>query len=598
MTDAESEELRLRMLEAATERVRESVLESPDDWSTRTLASVYTSLIGVDDVTLTPATEKDIATNGEVRAEILRRIAHYQSIDDWGEEKRRLEADPHAFFDDWVWMLDPRRIRAHELPVRPFHLFQFQREFLTWICNLYEKGRPGACLKSRDMGVSVIAAGFGVWGFLFAPSFIAGYGSYKEDYVWKLGSFDAIIVKCKMILDMMPPQLLPERWDYKEGHIQNLSTGAEIKGEVGDQLGRGGRASIFFADEFAYVRRQEESHAALAGTTDCCIYMSTTAGPETHHASMIRERSMSTVVYPWYWDPRKLDNPEDVGSPAAPSKWKDGDPDDPEDRGKLIGVGEVRFAREFACDDIGALERTVIPAEWVRAATEIQLRAEGRTVAGLDLAETRDRSVLTIRQGGRIILRRSWDGKTMDEVADDALQLVIDYGAEQLAYDRGGKGAEFGGIIMHARFDAIRSKLPIIIGVVPTQPPSSRRYDDAPDVPAKHRFDYKITEYWWSLRHRFKRTWERHTGICHWPDDDCIQIPADADRLIRQLTTRKWVEVARGKVGLEPKKNLPESPDDADSLVHCEVPPPVMMTSAPSSSGGATRVRRERKSAW
>jgi len=578
----------------AADELRGRILSHPEQWSTRTLASVYRSLIG-GDLELLEASERDLALNGDVREEILRRIALYQSIGDWETERQRLARDPHAFFDDWVWMLDPRRIRAHELPVRPFHLFDFQRDFLQWLVDLYDKGRPGACLKSRDMGVSVIAAGFGVWGFLFFPSFIAGYGSYKEDYVWKLGSFDAIIEKCKMILDGLPPQLTPKRWDYKEGHIQNLDTGAEIKGEVGDQLGRGGRASIFFADEFAYVRKQELSHKALAGTTECTIYMSTTAGPDTHHASMIRDRVMSTRVYPWYLDPRKLDNPSDVGNPAAPSKWKDGDPEDPDDKGMLIGVGAVGFAQEFGCDDIGALERTVIPQEWVRAATEIQLRADGRTVAGLDLAETRDRSVLIIRQGGRIILHRAWDGRTMQEVADEALPLVVQYRAEQLAYDRGGKGAEFGGIV--ARHE-LRAKLPPIVGVVPTQPPSSRRYDDAPEVPAKHRFDYRITEYWWSLRHRFRRTWERHTGVCHWEDDDCIQIDATSDKLIRQLTTRKWEEVARGKIGLERKKNLPESPDDADALVHCEVPPPMTMTSSQPSQSKPSRAIPKRKSAW
>jgi phage terminase large subunit len=583
-----------RIADEAGDLLRSRILGDVDAWSTRTLASVYRSLLG-GDIELVPASGRDLEANAGFRVEILRRIALYRSISDWDAEKLRLSTDPHAFFDDWVWMLDPRRIRAHELPVRPFHLFDFQRDFLTWLADLYDKGRPGACLKSRDMGVSVIAAGFGVWGFLFFPSFIAGYGSYKEDYVWKLGSFDAIIEKCRMIIESLPPQLQPLRWVHKEGHIQNLDTGAEIKGEVGDQLGRGGRASIFFADEFAYVRQQEKSHGALAGTTECCVYMSTTAGPETHHAAMIRDRVMSVRVYPWYWDPRKLDNADQVGNPAAASIWKDGDPDDPDDRGMLVGVGAVRFAREFNCDDIGALERTVIPAEWVRAATDIVLHAEGRTVAGLDLAETRDRSVLIIRQGGRIILHRAWENKTMAEVADEALPLVIDYKAEQLAYDRGGKGAEFGGII--ARHE-LRKSLPPIVGVVPTQPPSSRRYDDAPDVPAKHRFDYKITEYWWSLRHRFRRTWERHTGVCHWDDDDCIQIPMD-DRLIRQLTTRKWEEVARGKIGLEPKRKMSESPDDADALVHCEVPAPMVVgASSGRGSSGTRRPTKSRDSAW
>jgi hypothetical protein len=478
------------------------------------------------------------------------------------------------------------------LPVRPFYLYGFQRDMLDWIAGLYEAGRPGVLLKSRDMGASVIAAGFGAHGFLFSPSFIAGYGSYKEDYVWKLGSFDAIIVKSKMVIDSIPPELQPNRWDYKEGHIQNLDSGAEIKGEVGDQLGRGGRASIFFADEFAYVRKQEDSHAALSGTTECCIYMSTTAGPGTMHAEMVRERRMSTRVYAWYHDPRKVDDVAQVGNPAAASVWKDGDGTE-DNRGKLHEVGAVRFAREFACDDVGALERTVIPPEWARAAVGLRLRAEGRVVAGLDLAESRDRSVLVIRQGGVILLHQAWGGVDMQQVADEALPLVVNYRAEQLAYDRGGKGAEFGGIVAR---HPLRSKLPPIVGVVPTREPSARRYDDAPEVPAKHRFDYLITEYWWSLRHRFRRTWERVNGIVDWADDECISIPDD-DRLIRQLTTRKWEETSRGKVGLESKRRMSESPDDADALVHCEVPPPV--TIAPSQrTTGAAKSAPKRKSAW
>ena len=438
-----------------------------------------------------------------------------------------------------------------------------------------------------------MAAGFGVWGFLFFDGFRAGYGSYKEDYVWKLESFDAIIVKAKMILDSLPRELRPDDWAYKEGHIANHDNGSEIIGEVGNQLGRAGRMSIFFADEFAYVREQEASHGALSGTTECCIYLSTTAGPDTHHAKMIRDRVMAVRVYPWWVDPRKFDDPTNVGNPAAPSKWKNGDPDDDEDPGKLHEVGAVRFAREFECDDVGALEKTAIPVEWVRAAVGILLRADGRVVAGLDLAESRDRSVLIIRHGGLVILHRSWENMTMTEVADEALPLVISHGAEQLAYDRGGKGAEFGGIVARHH---LRAKLPPIVGVVPTKAPTARRYEDAPEVAAKHRFDYFITELWWSLRHRFRRTWERQQGIHDWADDDCISIPND-DRLIRQLTTRKWEEVARGKIGLESKRKLSESPDDADALVHCETPMPMIMA-PPSGSSSQKRPASGRKSAW
>lgn len=585
----------IETLAAARSELRAQVIASPEKWSTRTLASTYRSLLSDDeDIQLLDLTQRDFEKNNRIRTEIIRRIELYQSIDDWDAERLRLRTDPHKFFDDWVWMLDPRRVRDHELPVQPFLLFDFQREILAWIHDLYDRGRPGAMLKSRDLGASVMAAGFGVWGFLFFDGFRAGYGSYKEDFVWRLGSFDAIIVKAKMIIDSLPPQLRPSSWDYKEGHIANHDNGSEIIGEVGNQLGRAGRVSIFFADEFAYVREQQKSHQALSGTTECCIYLSTTAGSETHHAKIIRDKVMSTRVYPWWVDPRKFDDPLDVGNPIAPSQWKSGDPDDPDDRGKLLEVGDVGFAREYACDDIGAMEKTTIPAAWVRAAVDIVLRADGRIVAGLDLAESRDRSVLIIRHGGLVILHRSWEGMTMAEVANEALPLVISHGAEQIAYDRGGKGAEFGGIIAR---HPLRLKLPPVVGVVPTRAPTSRRYEDAPEVPAKHRFDYYITELWWSLRHRFRRTWEREQGIHDWADDDCISIPND-DRLIRQLTTRKWEEVARGKIGLESKRKLPESPDDADALVHCETPMPLVMA-PPKNSGTYKRTSGAgRKSVW
>ena len=55
----------------------------------------------------------------------------------------------------------------------------------------------------------------------------------------------------------------------------NPANDATIIGEAGDNIGRGGRCSLFFVDEAAYLEHPALIEAALTATTDVRIDIST-----------------------------------------------------------------------------------------------------------------------------------------------------------------------------------------------------------------------------------------------------------------------------------------------------------------------------------
>lgn len=567
-------------------------LDNPAQYSTRSLQSIYGAAIceDYDSVRIDEPLKSDLKNNQHHRTEILRRLDYALHCDPVAE-KERLRDNPHAFFDDWVWMLDPRFIRKDQLHIQPFRLFDFQRDLLTFIYELWRDDASGMIKKSRDMGLSVIGCGFGLWLWLFNEYAIVGYGSYKEDYVTKKNSANALLPKIIMMLRWLPPWLQPAGWSelrhYQEKIITNPENGSQIIGETGDQLGRGGRTTWFLGDEFAWVRDQVASVAGLSAASSSTIYASTTAGPNTHFAQMERAGSMPIKIYRWVHDPRKLDVPAEAGTADPASEWA---------RKKKIEIGPVLFAQEYDCDDAGSLEHVIIPPAWIQSARSIEIAGNGILWAGLDLGEDVDRSVFIVRSGGAVIEHTAWDHAPMQEVAHHVLNRCVALGVAFLAYDVDGIGAEFGGHVA-------RHELAQAVGLVPVHnqgKPTARRHEDAPTIPANQRFQNRVTELWWSLRMRFWKTHQRVTEGADWPDEECISLNnnhPEIERIARQLSSVQWEHAAGGKIRRGEKRTGGRSPDDADALVYCEMPHPMVFEKS-SKPRYATPIKSTKKGAW
>ena len=188
-------------------------------------------------------------------------------------------------------------------------------------------GEARGIRKSRDMGLSVIAVGYGLWLWLVKTGVVVSYGSRKEALVHKLNDIDSLLEKARFMLEWLPGWLLPEGWDasrhFNYMNIMNPANRNLLKGEGGKKIGHGGRSTLFFADEFSLVEYQQASHAGITANADAAIYFGTSQGAHTYFSGLESRKAMPFMVLPWYLDPRKLDDPEDAGDPTAPSQWRD-----------------------------------------------------------------------------------------------------------------------------------------------------------------------------------------------------------------------------------------------------------------------------------
>ena len=568
------DQARAELHQKAAQAVYDELMADPMRHSENLLADYYHALAGgTAGRGVNFGGEDDDAGETDTKAEIVRRIRLVHAVTDdaaaQAQVMRNAVDDPAGWFADWVWMVDPR---LGDLKNIPFVPWDAQRDAIAFIEE--HRLRKESCMvkKSRDFGMSVMVVGLGVLYWLTQPHSVTGYGSRKVEYVHKIGDYKSLLHKGELILRHLPAWMLPAGFSfdkhYNHMHVRNPANQAELLGEGGDELGRGARCGIFFADEFPEVQNQAASQQSLSGTTDCTVYFGTSKGPTTHFYRMEVSGAYDVLRLPWYYDPRKVDRAEDIGNPAADSRWK---------RGKLRELlgNLAAFNQEFACDDSAALERVVIPPEWVNAAIDLGLEPGSETVGGQDLAEEGgDESVLALRRGGVVLPLTTWTNIRLVELAPKVVAHATAAGAAWLNYDASGLGSGFEG-------ELAKHSPPFPYHGINGQAPADKllRYDDNMTKTARERFGNKATEVWWSLRRRFHRTYlyvhnpapgsPDHVPEYDYPHDELISIPND-QRLIQQLSARQFYMTGTGKVQLEDKKKMSISPDRADALAYTE----------------------------
>lgn len=217
--------------------------------------------------------------------------------------------NPAHFIHDWMVTVDPRNPERGIPAVVPFLLFPKQQEFITWLYNRWRGREDGLVEKSRDMGVSWLVVGFGVWMWVFHPNTVFGVGSRRESYVDELGNPASLFWKMREMIKMLPREFKPDGYVEKQHaptmRILNPANGAAIIGEAGDNIGRGNRTSMYVVDESAFVERQEAMRAALSQTSNCKIHVSTPNGAGN---AFYRDRMGGKVpvfTFAWRDDPRK-----------------------------------------------------------------------------------------------------------------------------------------------------------------------------------------------------------------------------------------------------------------------------------------------------
>lgn len=221
-----------------------------------------------------------------LKASLIRR---YELLD-------RLDKDPEAqaialelsskdiawWFNNFCWTFDPR-LAARKLPAYlPFDLFPRQEELVRWLEERVSNSEEGLVEKSRDVGWTWVAAGFALNKWLFSPGFKTTFGSRKEVYVDKIGDPDSIFGKVRLLLERLPPWMRPEGFKRSDHdnfmRLLNPANGNVISGEAGDNMGRGGRSTLYVVDEGAFIEHAESVDAAVTGNADCRIWASSVNG--------------------------------------------------------------------------------------------------------------------------------------------------------------------------------------------------------------------------------------------------------------------------------------------------------------------------------
>lgn len=159
---------------------------------------------------------------------------------------------PAQFITDWGITADPRNVERGLPAIIPFLLFPRQEEWCEWFLERWRQQEPGITDKSREMGLSWLTCAMVATMCLFNDGLVIGFGSRKEEYVDKRGDPKSLLFKVRQFLRFLPKEFTGE-WDERKHapymRVEFPHNGSVITGEAGDNIGRGGRTSIYIVDE-------------------------------------------------------------------------------------------------------------------------------------------------------------------------------------------------------------------------------------------------------------------------------------------------------------------------------------------------------------
>lgn len=484
------------------------------------------------------------------------------STEDRSDELARCAADPVFWVNTYAVTYDPRLLP--EDPYIPFHLFPRQGEFLEWLQAREAGNEDGLAEKSRDVGFTWLCCAYAVHGWLFRPGFKAGFGSRKLDLVDRIGDPDSIFEKIRILIRHLPPWMLPRGWkeDKHAGYckILNPENGASITGEGGDNIGRGGRCSIYFIDEAAHLEHPQLVEASLSATTRVRIWVSTPNGPGNPFAKKRFSGKIAVFTFHWRDDPRK----DDAWYEAE--KVRLGDP--------------VIVAQEIDIDYNASVEGVTIPAAWVRAAVELD-QAVGycpllSPTGGLDIGEEGpDDTVLVPRNGPVVRTPQEFPKANTTRTAWLTRDAAEKLGITLLHYDCVGVGAGVKGT-----WESAETPLPFVTNAIQSgAAPTETRWPNGKT--SRQWFLNFRAELWWLVRARFEKAYEyrmwlegKEGGKEH-PFDEMISLP-NHSQLIAELSLPLYETTDTDKIKIESKRDMKKrgvkSPNFADALIYSFAP--------------------------
>jgi phage terminase large subunit len=358
------------------------------------------------------------------------------------------------FISHWCDTFDPRNAadanedpRKRKLVTMPFVLFKRQRELVEFLVGLLGAQAPGLIEKARDVGATYVAVAVSVWLWRFYPGAAIGWGSRKQELVDQIGDPKSIFEKIRATIRGLPREFWPDGFNEDKHmtrmRVINPSNGASIIGEIGDDIGRGGRTLIYFKDESAHYEHPESIEAALSANTNIQVDISSVNGSgnvfhRRREAGQVWEPGQPFVndranVFIVDWSDNPLKSPEWYAREQA--------------KFEADGLSHV-FEQEVNRNYSAAVEGIIIPAKYIRACLDAHKRIKGMDdgpwVGSLDPAdEGGDKHAAGARKNVVLKLAQQWGDGDAGVATRKSIALFRETGAGrmQVMYDSVGVGA-------------------------------------------------------------------------------------------------------------------------------------------------------------
>ncbi len=489
--------------------------------------------------------------------------------DEWAHLFAYYRKNPIDAIEDWVVTYDPRLASDEKNPYVPLILFPKQRELVEWIIARFRAKEEGIIEKSRDAGATWIclAVAWVLW-FLF-PGMKIAFGSRVERLVDKIGDPDSILEKLRIMIDRLPKEMQPRGWDKKIHapflKVINPENGSTITGEGGRNIGRGGRSSMYFIDEAAFLEYPDDAERALSENTDAKIWVSTPNGTGNPFYRKRFSGNFPVKTLSWRDDPRK------------DAEWY---------AKKQRTLEPETLAQEVDLDYEASAGDVVCPAKLVRASQlcRAQLAEAGLLkdvelsagVAGLDIAAGgKNKTVFIPRYDFLVGPPVTWSEDDSINIAGRARELARLTECPIIKYDSPGVGVGVTSALR--RMPGVQAQ-----GVNPGDRTTRKRWPDGKR--AKDKFLNLRAEMWWEVREALRRTYQHwlfingeEGGVEH-ALEDLLLLP-DHSKLCAELSLPRYFFTTTGKIQIESKKQMAArgvaSPDHADALVLTYAPRPV-----------------------
>lgn len=216
------------------------------------------------------------------------------------KEYARCKKDPAYFMKKYCYIQHPTRGRIL------FNLYPFQEEVL----HLFRDNQFIITLKSRQLGISTLAAGYSLWLMLFE----------KDKNVLALATTQAtarnLVTKVQFMYDQLPTWLRLKSVEYNKLSLR-LTNGSRIKAASSNSdAARSEAVSLLLIDEAAFIDNIEQTFTAAQQTLATggqCMALSTPNGVgnwfhKTWQKAETKENSFVPVKLPWYVHPERRED--------------------------------------------------------------------------------------------------------------------------------------------------------------------------------------------------------------------------------------------------------------------------------------------------